>query len=800
MEYWLTQKKRGKKFSFQWIEVKGDKIRALHREYINNNRLDVEHGGRDKNLKKTLHKKTGLPEDEILEYLEELGLFIGENQHLLKVTNKRKGRDKPVGNRDKKEAVEDPVPGYLERALELIKSEDPLQEVTDYIGRNVKHDETLVKLALMVMASAYTPNPLNLALEGPQSEGKTYALVEASKVFPKGDVWNLAGMTPQVLTREHGVLMDRETGESLEPEIKEIKQELNKLSDSKEDKALKNKLKGELQEVYDRGVKVVNMEGKILLFLEAPNTETLAKLRPIMSHDLYEVEYKFVDKAYQNGPQVTMDAKIRGWPVFLYATADKQIGNLWEQIRSRFIVVSPEMTGKKYEAANKFTARKHGHITDPEEIRKEREEFSKCTGYILFLKNTLYQAFFTIHGLTQVPPEKVHFTFNPMAYKLEKSFPATQGQHMRDFKYFMALMDISSLFNLPSRPYLEVRGVPYWMVTMRDLKNVVDVFDKYHFFIKGSELPLRYFTEIIQDLDLTVESIEGDQGFKIKDLRKAFNDKGLPNSDGWIKENVLEPLEDLGLLLKGKAKADKRRKVYTPFKEKYKHLSSNEFLKISFSLDELKEKIEEIKNILTEKGVLGIKFVCKTRYPLQFKKVVRAILEDEEEDIDSFTKKVHSTYFSVRIIFSDEKTPDKETPSYEEDNLDFENKSLFFKGKESHKENLEEEIKELQDEALKGSETAREDMEARVLELDNLKRDEKAVSPRSFEDLQVEKYSIPYILEHPDQSDFNIVSRKVTEITGIDEPLVKESLRGLISGGLIRDRGDGNLEAVGGEK
>ncbi|HNR26591.1 MAG TPA: hypothetical protein PKI66_07745, partial [Methanobacteriaceae archaeon] len=147
MEYWLTQKKRGKKFSFQWIEVKGDKIRALHREYINNNRLDVEHGGRDKNLKKTLHKKTGLPEDEILEYLEELGLFIGENQHLLKVTNKRKGRDKPVGNRDKKEAVEDPVPGYLERALELIKSEDPLQEVTDYIGRNVKHDETLVKLA-----------------------------------------------------------------------------------------------------------------------------------------------------------------------------------------------------------------------------------------------------------------------------------------------------------------------------------------------------------------------------------------------------------------------------------------------------------------------------------------------------------------------------------------------------------------------------------------------------------------------------------------------------------------------------
>jgi len=794
-DYWFTQKKKGNKYHYQWIAFKDKELQRLHRAYVNKAPLHEEHETRDKNLIKTLDKKSNFSTEEIGEYLEELGLFIEENQHLIQSLGKEP-RSLPAGNSPQREDTPE-VEGYLERAMELIKSEDPLQEVTDYIGRAVKHDETLVKLALIVMASAYTPNPLNLALEGPQSEGKTYALVEAAKVFPKGDVWNLAGMTPQVLTREHGVLMDKVTGESLEPEIREIKQQLNQLSGSKEDKPLKNKLQGELQALYDRGEKVVNMEGKILLFLEAPNTETLANLRPIMSRDTYEIQYKFVDKAYQNGPQVTMDAKIKGWPVFLYATADKHGGNLWDQIRSRFIVVSPEMTGKKYEAANEHTARKYGSIISPEEMEREREEFNRCQSYILFLKNTLYQAFYVIHEIGTLPPDKVRFTFNPMADKLNKSFPATMGQHMRDFKYFLSLVEGSCLFNLPGRPYLEARGLPYWMVTMNDLKNVVEVFDKYHFFIKGSELPLRYFTEIIQKLDLDKESVEGDRGFTLKAIRKAFNEAGLPNSDNWITENVLEPLEDLGLIIKGKDEADKRRVVFSPFNEKYNHLSSNSFLKIAYSEDELKEKLEEIKNILTEKSVNGLTFIDKTRYPPQFKKVLRGFLDPMECSIDSFTKKVHLEHFSVRIIFSDEKSPDKEISSLENGKKDFEDKSVFFRGKEDRREKLEDEVKELQDKALKGDTRAREDMEARVLELDNLKRDEKGDSKRDFEEKMIQEEVLRILDLNPGTLKSDL-SRKVSSLTGIDESRVKEVMKTLPRNGPLK-RGD--LGAVeGGSK
>jgi len=237
--------------------------------------------------------------------------------------------------------------------------------------------------------------------------------------------------------------------------------------------------------------------------------------------------------------------------------------------------------------------------------------------------------------------------------------------------------------------------------------------------------------------------------------------------------------------------------VYSPFEEKYNHLSSNSFLKIVFSVNELKEKIEEIKNILTEKSVKGLTFIDKTRYPPQFKKVVRGFLEDTPEDIGSFTEKVHLEHFSVRIIFSDEESPDKEITPLEDGKKDFEDKSIFFKGKEDRREKLNEEVKELQDTALKGDTRALEDMEARVLELDNLKRNEKGDSKRGFEENMIKEEVLRILEINPGilRSD---LSRKVSSLTGIDESRVKEVMRTLSRDGPLK-RGD--LGAVeGGSK
>lgn len=796
-ELWLTQRKVNKGYLFQWVPMEAGKPQRLHRQYKNRARLDLENENRDKILVKTLHNKLKIDKGEIRDFLEKLGLFYEEYQNFLTLDQEKAVKGHIIREEFKDEVPERPSQSFksiYDKARLLIESENPLQEITDYVSRFVKHDEILIKLSLIVMASTYTPNPLNLALEGPPSEGKTYALVRAAKVFPRGDVWDLGGMTPQVLTRERGVLRDKDTGESLEPEISELQNQLNKLGNGKADKGERNKLTDKLQAIYDRGEKVVNLEGKILLFFEAPKTQTLETLRPLMSHDNYEIEYKFVDKAYQGGPMVTLSAKIRGWPVFLYATADNRMGNIWDQIRSRFIVVSPEMSKEKYKAANEYTAQKHGKVIDLDKLREEREESERCQAYILFIKKVLYGTFEKVNQVIELPPDMIRFTLNPMAEKLEEEFPHSEGQYMREFKYFNQVMDSSSLFNLVRRPYIEDQGLPYWIVTVEDLHNVEEVFNKYHFFIKGSELPLQIFRDVIFDMSLEWENSEGENGFTKKDIRTALKVKGYDYSDTWITANILEPLEDLNLLSKGHSKENKNRNIYTPFKEKYQKLSQNQFLSIKYELKDLKKNLGQFKKVLKLRTSNFNFLIDPDHSTVDFKNMLRGISGVEGEDMDVFIENIYREHFNFDAFFYEDKGSDSnlnEDKSLKNQN---ENYFRFSKGKGDQREKLEEEIAKLQNEAAKGNQGAYEDMEARVLELEQTKNDETGhdTSLKTYEESLIERETLDYLKEGPDKPEFNEVARKISSKTSIDEPLVKKIIRGLIDGEAItfNDRGE----------
>lgn len=553
---------------------------------------------------------------------------------------------------------------------------DPLNFIMRYIAKKVKHEETLIKLTILVMASAYTPNPLNLALESPQSEGKSYSLVEVSKIFPTNDVWDLGGMTPQVLTRERGYHVDRETGKNIEKDIGELKGAISVLGNSEDDKLKRTDLRANLTKLMNNAVKIVDMQGKILLFLEAPHHETFARLRPILSRDKYEIEYKFVDRAYQNGPQVTMEARIRGWPVAIYATADNPNGNLWDQIRSRFIIVSPNMKKIKYKAANEYTASKYGSISNPKDLAKEDKEFQRCRQYIHLLKSELYSKYNDLFNEDYYKPENVSFTWNPMARKLEKSFPSSIGQHMRDFKYFMALMDVSCLFSLFHRPYFEVDRYPHWMVTKWDLKNITEVFDNYHFFIKIGELPIKIFEDIISKMSLEHETEDDEDGFTWKDLRDGLGRAGLPNSKTHVQNNIIDPLEQVYLLSKGKSKADKRVNVYVPFTENYEQLVTNSFLKIKYGCDELRKDFEEIKTI--HNGITPLTMNSKST-------------------LRSHSEFICTDHFEKRIVFFGEKSLKTGDKPLNNLNNNFVNKSSFFSIKE---DTIEDNQNDLSDEDL----------------------------------------------------------------------------------------------------
>lgn len=593
---------------------------------------------------------------------------------LTKAENNEKGKETPnsptlfINNVSSSKNIIKPKMDELPDTIgEVFSAGDSLDYIMRYVSKTVKHDETLIKLILLVLTSAYTPNPLNLALESPQSEGKSYSLVEVSKLFPKEDVLELGGMTPQVLTREKGYLVDKDTGKSIEVKIKELRSSILSLSSSKEDKEEKKKVQDELHELMANAEKIVDLQGKILLFLEAPREDTLAVLRPIMSRDEYEITYQFVDKVYNGGPNITMESKIRGWPVFVYATADTLSGNMWDQIRSRCIVVSPNMTKAKYKSANQLTASKYGSISVPSKLNQENKELQECKNYILAMKSALYSKYESLSNEDYYTPEKVRFTWNPMAHKLEESFPSDTGQNMRDFKFFMSLMEVSGLFALFNRPYFEVEDYPHWIVTKKDLKIVTEIFDNYHFFIKIGELPIKIFESIISQMEYTNETVDEELGFTKKELKKQLINENYPNSDRYIKDNILTPLEQIGIINTAKSQKDKRMNVYVPSNERYETLLVDSFLKVKYSPEDFVKDFDLNKDKFTS---------IKTNYL----------------DLDPFTENVSMVigeqHFSDHIIYSPGKSLKSGNKGYTDEKCHYSYKSQDFSVKEEQIEGI----------------------------------------------------------------------------------------------------------------
>lgn len=79
------------------------------------------------------------------------------------------------------------------------KDQKPLQQIEDYLNTRIKKDPILVKQLVRTFLSTYTDNPINIALLAPSSDGKTYATVEVSKIFPKEDIILVGRMSPTAL-------------------------------------------------------------------------------------------------------------------------------------------------------------------------------------------------------------------------------------------------------------------------------------------------------------------------------------------------------------------------------------------------------------------------------------------------------------------------------------------------------------------------------------------------------------------------------------------------------------------------
>jgi hypothetical protein len=188
-----------------------------------------------------------------------------------------------------------------------------VQELEGILNTTVKYDGPNKVICFLAGLLTYTMDEqINVAFLAESSTGKSYIPLEISWYFPKEDVLKIAYASPTSFFHETGQI--------------------------------------EKVESFDgtKHVRIhVNLERKLLIFLDMPHAKLLERLRPLLSHDEKQIECKITDKSERHGMR-TKTVIINGFPTVIFCSVNQ---NLDEQEKTRLFILSPETSQQKLEAA-----------------------------------------------------------------------------------------------------------------------------------------------------------------------------------------------------------------------------------------------------------------------------------------------------------------------------------------------------------------------------------------------------------------------------------------------------------------
>lgn len=176
-----------------------------------------------------------------------------------------------------------------------------LDGLSKVLSTTIVADDTNKCIVFLAMLSAYTEDDqFTVCLLGPSSSGKTYLAQQVAEYFPAEDVQIYANMSPTAFKYMNG-------------------------------------------EKDKQGRTVVDLERKILIFSEMPNSRLLENLRPVLSHDNKEVEFDTTDVG-SGGSRVTRRVIMKGFPSVVFCSANTRLN---EQEATRALLLSPESSEAK---------------------------------------------------------------------------------------------------------------------------------------------------------------------------------------------------------------------------------------------------------------------------------------------------------------------------------------------------------------------------------------------------------------------------------------------------------------------
>src|SRR5215469_5709781 len=228
------------------------------------------------------------------------------------------------------------------------------------ILKEVPHEQISVRQLFLGLCSSATHLPQNIGIQTQSGAGKNYMINKVISKFPEKNIIILSNMTPKALFHDQGIAVVKN------PETNEY-QNLDEISDvidleienrneefeNTKEKQLQQKLKVEIKSLerekkslYAKAVKLIDLDGKVLVFLDTPDYNLLTNIAPILSHDRYEQIYKYVES--NSGPIKTKDNVIRGFPTVIFTQAiDRSDKERFVEVSRRFLSISVNTSQKK---------------------------------------------------------------------------------------------------------------------------------------------------------------------------------------------------------------------------------------------------------------------------------------------------------------------------------------------------------------------------------------------------------------------------------------------------------------------
>jgi hypothetical protein len=499
---------------------------------------------------------------------------INDNNHF----NGNGHSDIKNDSNNKSQKIESIIIG-LEEEEEEGRRKDYFEYVVKSIKKTVKQEDVLIRQILYTAFSSYIEDdPINLGILAPTSEGKTYAITESLQYFSDKDVVYIGQMSPKVLVRQKGVLIDKDTGQPIEDNIKELrnkvrelKKERNTAKDNISKGVINEEIEGineEIRKLFENSKTLIDLRGKILVFLEPPQHELWNLLKPILSHDKKEIEFPFVDKTVNSNAE-TKDVVVRGWPSCIFCSAkDESKWEIWNEIKSRILTTSPNMVSQKYKESKKLISQRKGlpNLIQQKIIISD-EEIETTKNCVLLLKQK-------INELKSINKNHNISIWIPYLELLDKELPESKGTDVRYADRVFSLLTTICIVKSDLKMALNMEGQRSIIADLNDLKEVLAITQNF------DGLP-KFKAEFFNDIFLPCfnKKTEVDSNNKEDKSRKEEDiiavttrqlaeyykeDKKKPIPTDNVKNVYLNQLINEGLVDYLPSKVDSRQNIYYP--------------------------------------------------------------------------------------------------------------------------------------------------------------------------------------------------------------------------------------------